>query len=115
MGEVNPGGLDQAQVVDAAVLEEAPVLNRQNGVDQNLGNVLVGDQLAFGALAGLGKRRDHNRLEFIGGQVTVAASNRVHDATVNLDRRRFWGVVGLRSGRNLNAAGEQLVRAHLRL
>jgi len=51
MGEVNPGGLDQAQVVDTAVLEEAPVLNRQNGVDQNLGNVLVGDQLAFGALA----------------------------------------------------------------
>jgi len=37
MGNVNPGGFEQAQVVDAAVLEEAAILDGEDAFTRTLG------------------------------------------------------------------------------
>ncbi len=50
MGEVDPGGFDQPQEIDSAVLEEAAVFDRRNRFHHDLGNVVVLHQLPLGAL-----------------------------------------------------------------
>ena len=103
MGQVNPGGFNQSQVVHAVVLEKAAVLDGQHCIDQNLGNVLIGDELPFGALAGFGKGSDHHRLQFVGRQLTICARDGFHYTIANLYGRGFGRVIRLRSGRDADA------------
>ena len=48
--------------VDAIVLKETPVFDRDDCVDQHLGHVFVGDQPALGAILTVEKARDQLRL-----------------------------------------------------
>ena len=56
---------EQGIVVDAAVGEEAPVLNGRDSLDQRGWKLVIGDQTALGAVRALGDRGDELRLEFI--------------------------------------------------
>ena len=57
-----------ADVVHAAVLEEAPVLDGQHRLHQVLRNLVVGEQAALGAVGVFAEAGDQQRLQLIAGQ-----------------------------------------------
>ena len=65
-------------VVDAAVLEEAAVLDGQHGVDQIRRNLVVGEQAALGAVGVVAEAGDEQRLQLIAGQrLAVIVGDRI--------------------------------------
>ena len=57
-----------ADVVHAAVLEEAAVFDGDHRMHQVLRNLVVGDQAALGAVGVFAQAGDQQRLQFIAGQ-----------------------------------------------
>ena len=64
--DVGQTSFREAVVVDAAVLEEAPVFDGDDGVHQVFGNLVEGDDLALGAVFAAEERGDHPRFELVG-------------------------------------------------
>jgi hypothetical protein len=65
---IMPGPTGDAQVVHAAVLEVAAILDGQHCVDQILRNLVVGEQAAFGAVGVVAEAGDEQRLQLITGK-----------------------------------------------
>jgi hypothetical protein len=66
-------------VVDAAVLEEAAVLDGQHRLHQILRNLVVGEQAALGAVGVVAQAGDEQRLQFIAGKrLAVIVGDRLH-------------------------------------
>ena len=71
MAQVGPGGAEDADRINAGMLEEAPVLDRQHGVSQHFGDVVEIDGAAF--LTGVIEQAgEHFRLDFGGIQQRAA-------------------------------------------
>ena len=56
-----------ANIVDAAVLEEATVFDGDDGLDHARWNLVVGDETALGAVLVFGECGDELWLELVGG------------------------------------------------
>ena len=73
-----------APVVDAAVLEEAAVLDGHDGVDQIVRNLVVGEQAALGAVGVVAQAGDEQRLELIAGQpLAMVVGDGLHHAAAD--------------------------------
>ena len=66
--DVLHAALDGADVVDAAVLEEAAVFDGDDGLHHVRRDVVVGDEAALGAVLVFGERGDELRLELVGAR-----------------------------------------------
>ncbi len=76
-----PGPTGDAEVVHAAVLEEAAILDGQNGLDQVRRNLVVGEQAALGAVGIVAEAGDEQRLQLIAGKrLAMIVGDRIHDA-----------------------------------
>ena len=76
-----------ADVVHAAVLKEAPVLNGHHRLHQILRNLVVGDQAPLGAVGVLAQAGDQQRLQLIARQrLPVIVADRLH----RRPRSREW-------------------------
>jgi len=77
---------EQAEVVDAAVLEEAAVLDGDHGVHQIRGHLLVCDEAALGAVGVLAEAGDEQRLEFVAGErLALVVGDGLHNAATDVD------------------------------
>ena len=71
---VAPHRFGRAHKIHAAVLEEAPVFNRQHRLHHHRRNVVVLDQFALRALLGVEQRRHQLRLQFIRRKIVAIAA-----------------------------------------
>src|SRR5215469_4465597 len=112
-GHVDPGSFGEPHEVDPVVLEEAAVLDGQNRVDQNLGNLVILHHLALGALLALGEGRNHLRFEFIGIELRSGVSADAFDPSIpNPDCGRLGAVIGTRARLYLDAIAREVIAAH---
>ena len=104
-------------VVDAAVLEEAAVLDGEHRLHQMRGDFVVGDQAALGARLVFRQAGDQQRLELIGLEGgAVVSFNVLHQAIPGDNGRAVLGVVGLRTGLDfdgLSLAGRACPGGHV--
>ena len=97
--QIVPDRIQQPQVVDAAVLKEAPVLDGQNRLHQVLRNLVVGEQAALGAVGIVAQAGNQQRLQLIAGQrLAMIVGDRLHHAGADVDGRAVLRVIGLRAG-----------------
>ena len=90
--------LDHADVVDAAVLEEAAVFDGEDGLDEVLRDLVVGDEAALGAVGVFAEAGDEKGFEFVAGErLAVVVGDGVDDAVGDVDGGAVLGVVGLRA------------------
>ena len=66
--DVLDGALGGADVVDAAVLEEAAVFDGEDGLDHARGDAVVGDHAALGAVFVFREGGDELGFELVGGK-----------------------------------------------
>ena len=66
--EILYGALCGAEIVDAAVLEEAAIFNGGDGLDEARGDFLEGDEAALGAVFIFREGRDEGRLKRVAGE-----------------------------------------------
>ena len=97
--QIVPRPAEHREVVDAAVLEEAPVLDGQNSIDHILRNLVVGEQAALGAVGVVAQAGNQQRLQLIAGKpLAMIVGDRLHHASADVDRGRVRRVKGLRAG-----------------
>ena len=95
--DVLHGALDGAEVVDAAVLEEAAVFDGGDGLDEAWRDLFVGDEAALGAVLVFGERGDELGLERVAAQGgTVFGGDGLDFAAGGVDGGAVGGVVALR-------------------
>lgn len=66
--QVRDRALGDAEIVDAAVLEEVTVFDGGDGLNQARGDLLVGDQAALGAVLVFGEGGDELGFELVGAE-----------------------------------------------
>ena len=113
--QVVVGPAEQRVVVDAAVGEEAAVLDGGDGLDQRGRQLVVGDDAAFGAVGAFGEAGDELGLELVGGELLLRIAGDAGDhAIVEGDCGAFLRMVGLRAGMHADAVAAKLIGAHRR-
>src|SRR5690348_7144891 len=113
---VNPRSFCEANKVDAAMLEEPSVFDRQHRVHKDFGHLVVMNHLALGPLVALKKRGNHLRLKLV--RVKLAAGtpgNAVHTPFANPNGCLLGAMVGARARSDLDRASGKMVAAHRRL
>src|ERR1035438_9795484 len=108
--QVHVHRLDDAQRVEALVLEEALVLGRSDGVDEHFRNIGELYQTSFLALA-IEEIGDEVRLDLVlGASRVVAQGDDLRDAAVGeLDQAGLFVEIRIRTGENLDGP----IRPHL--
>ena len=98
-GQVMENRIHEPPVVNAVVLKEAAVLNGQDGLDQVLRNLVVGDQAALGAVGIVAEAGDEQRLQLIAGQrLAMIVGDGFHHAGADADGCAVLRMIGLRTG-----------------
>ena len=93
------GALGGAEVVDAAVLEEAAVFDGDDGLHHVRRDLVVGDEAALGAVLVFGEGGDELRLELVACQGgAVFGGDGLHHAVGGDDGGAVGGEVALRAG-----------------
>ena len=114
--EVLVGALGGADVVDAAMLEEAAVLDGGDGFDHARGNFGEGDEAALGAVFVFGKCGDELRLELVALERGAVFRGDGGDfAAVRGDGGTVWREEGLCAGLDEDGVFAQVEGAHLRV
>ena len=115
VGEVDPGGFHQAHEIDAVVLKKAAVLDGRDCVDDNFGDLVVLDQLAFGALLGVEERGEHLGLKLVGLQFSGGTTVDGRDGSVgDGNGGRFRAVIRLGAGHDLDRTAMETIAAERR-
>ena len=105
-------------VVDAAVLEEAPVLDGDDGIDQVFGKLVELDELLLSAVRALEQPGHQHRFEFVLLLRIAFAAGDLDGADLALfkaDDRGIGGMRRLRPGKNLNPTLHEPVMADRRI
>ncbi len=107
--------IDEAPIVDAAVLEEAAVFNGEYGLHKSLRHLVVGNQAAFGSVDVLAQSGYEHRFQLVTGQcLAVVVGDRFHLAAADMDVRGVRRVVRLRAGADGDGLRAFAIGAQLR-
>ena len=93
------------------MLEEPPVFDSQNGLNQIFGNIFVAHQPPLGALFGFEQRGDQLRLQLVGAQL-AAVGGGIDASDLSAfagDDRAFGAVIRVRPGLHLDPVAHDLV------
>src|SRR5258705_10671799 len=95
-GDVNYESLKQANEVDATMLEEAAVFDRNDRIDHHFWNFVVFHPLALGALLGVKERGDQSGFEVQGGELAAANGDVIDFGLAQNNAGRVGAVIRLR-------------------
>ena len=110
--DVFDGALGDAEVVDAAVLEEVAVFDRGDGLDHARRDLFVGDEAALDAVLVFGESGDELGFELVRGErCTVFGGDALYFATGGIDGGTVGGVVAFRAGLDEDVVAVELVGA----
>ena len=88
-----------AQIIDAAVLKESPVLDGDDGMRQTGRNFVVGEHTALGALRALAQAGNEQRLKLVARKrLSVLVADGVDHAVAHVDGGAIGRVIRLRAG-----------------
>ena len=113
LGDVDPGGADKADRIEAGVLEEALVLGGEDGVDEDLGDVLELDLAALlaGAVEQIGEEFGFEVVDGALG-VVAAGDDAGDDAVAEEDDAGLGARVGVDAGKDLDGVLADMEIAH---
>lgn len=112
LGDVDPGGAEDADGVEAGVVEEALVFGGDDGVNEDLGDVFEADEAAFFAAAVVEVGDEFGLEEVARALGVVAAGDDACDGVVLNEDDAGLGVgVGVHAGEDLDAVGADVVPA----
>ena len=115
-GEVVNDRSGHAVIVDAAVIEEAAVLDGGDGLDHARGDLVIGDEATLGAVFVFGERGDELGLELVGAEGgAVLGGDAVDDSAGGCDGGAIGGVEALLAGLDEDAVAVELVGAEVRV
>ena len=110
--------LQQAKIIDPAMLEEAAVLDGEHRVHQHFRNLVELDELALGAVLAFKQSRHQLRFQLVGLEAPAVFSGLVNGgdfATFEPDHGAFFSVEGFGAGNYLNTMRGEGIMADRRI
>ena len=98
-GQIVAHRAENAVVVDAVMLEKAPVLDGHDRIHQIGRDLVIGEKAALDAVSAGAQPGNEQRLELVAGQLlAVRIGNRIDHPVADMNGGAVGRVIGLRAG-----------------